>query len=66
MDDFALDAILELERIWDEKRGRVTLRDLGLSFVCRVRWSGDATARPQQWRAYPGRRPVRVIWVEDA
>ena len=29
-DDAALDAILSLERVWDERHGRVTLADLGL------------------------------------
>lgn len=64
-DDFALDAILALEGIWREKLGRVTLRDLGLHLVRRLRSSGDAALPPAQWRSYPGRTAVRHEWVED-
>ena len=35
-DDAALDAILSLEQIWDEKHGHVTLADLGLDARLRV------------------------------
>lgn len=64
-DDAALDAILALERVWRGKRGRVTLRDLGLRLVRRMRSSGDAALPPERWRAYPGRKAVRHEWVEE-
>lgn len=35
-DDAALDSILALERIWDEKGGHVTLADLGLDARLRI------------------------------
>lgn len=59
MEDYALDAILALEQLWREKRGRVTLADLGIEPVTVVRSLGFAALPPERWRNYPGRSAAR-------
>lgn len=52
-DDVALEAILALEALWRRKRGRLTLRDLGIPTVLTVRRLGFAAMPPERWRDYP-------------
>lgn len=62
--DDALDAILTLEALWRDRRGRVRLSDLGVHPVRRVRSRGHAALPPERWRAYPGAQAVRHEWLE--
>jgi hypothetical protein len=59
----ALDAIVALRSIWERKRGRVTLADLGLALRRCVRSRGSAAMLPERWRLYPSLRSIRHEWV---
>lgn len=52
--DEALDTILEIERIWIERRGHVTLADLGFRHPGR-----PMPGVPQAWTAYAERMAER-------
>jgi hypothetical protein len=54
--DAALEAIIALRAIWERKRGRVTLADLGLYVSRRVRSRGNAPLPPERWRCWPWER----------
>ncbi|HEY8824339.1 MAG TPA: hypothetical protein VIP07_05565 [Candidatus Limnocylindria bacterium] len=49
----ALDAILSLRAIWEQKRGRVTLADLEILVRRCVRTRGAAALPPERWRGRP-------------
>ena len=49
----ALDAILALRAIWEQKRGRVTLADLEILVRRCVRSRGAAALPPERWRGRP-------------
>lgn len=55
----ALDAILALRTIWNEKRGHVTLADLDILVQRRVRSRGHAALPPERWRCRPWRPTTR-------
>lgn len=63
--DEALEAILALRKIWQEKGGRATFEDLGLRRSTLVRSRGNGLAIPQQWKNYPGAKPVEHVWFEE-
>src|SRR2546423_1123124 len=62
----ALDAILALRAIWDQKRGRVTLADLEILVQRRVRTRGAAALPPERWRGRPWRATTRHEVVFEA
>lgn len=62
----ALDAIVALRSIWERKRGRVTLADLGLMLRRCVRSRGNAAMLPERWRLYPTVTTARHEWVLEA
>ena len=49
----ALDAILALRAIWEQKGGRVTLADLEILVHRCVRSRGAAALPPERWRGRP-------------
>jgi hypothetical protein len=51
--DSALDAILALRAIWEQKGGRVTLADLEILVRRCVRSRGAAALPPERWRGRP-------------
>lgn len=59
----ALDAIVALRTVWERKRGRVTLADLGLVLRHCVRSRGSAAMLPERWRLYPSLKSARHEWV---
>src|SRR5438105_3512432 len=62
----ALDAILALRAIWEQKRGRVTLADLEILVHRRVRTRGAAALPPERWRGRPWRATTRHEVVFEA
>jgi len=52
----ALDAILALRSLWERRRGRVTLADLGIHVSRHVRSYGNAALPPERWRCHPWER----------
>lgn len=62
----ALDAIVALRTLWERKRGRVTLADLGLVLRRCVRSRGNAAMLPERWRSYPTTVSTRHEWVLEA
>lgn len=64
--DAALDAILALRAIWEQKRGRVTLADLEILVRRCVRTRGNAALPPERWRGRLWRQTTRHEVVFDA
>jgi hypothetical protein len=64
--DAALDAILALRAIWQQKRGRVTLADLEILVRRCVRSRGAAALPPERWRGWPWRATTRHEVVFEA
>lgn len=62
----ALDAILALRAIWDERCGRVTLADLDILVRRCVRSRGHAALPPERWRGLPWRPTTRHEVVFEA
>jgi hypothetical protein len=62
----ALDAILALRTIWDQKSGRVTLADLEILVRRCVRSRGAAALPPERWRGRPWRATTRHEVVFEA
>src|SRR6184192_4045884 len=62
----ALDAILALRAIWEQKRGRVTLSDLEILVRRCVRSRGAAALPPERWRGRPWRATTRHEVVFEA
>src|SRR4029077_7758196 len=62
----ALDAILTLRAIWEQKRGRVTLADLEILVRRCVRTRGAAALPPERWRGRPWRATTRNEVVFEA
>jgi hypothetical protein len=62
----ALDAILALRAIWEQKRGRVTLADLQILVRRCVRSRGAAALPPERWRGRPWRATTRHEVVFEA
>jgi hypothetical protein len=62
----ALDAILALRAIWEQKGGRVTLADLEILVHRRVRTRGAAALPPERWRGRPWRATTRHEVVFEA
>jgi hypothetical protein len=62
----ALDAILALRAIWEQKRGRVTLADLEILVRRCVRSRGAAALPPERWRGRPWRATTRHEVVFEA
>ena len=62
----ALDAILTLRAIWEQKRGRVTLADLEILVRRCVRSRGAAALPPERWRGRPWRATTRHEVVFEA
>src|SRR5437870_4795118 len=64
--DAALDAILALRAIWQQKRGRVTLADLEILVRRCIRSRGAAALPPERWRGRPWRATTRHEVVFEA
>jgi hypothetical protein len=62
----ALDSILALRAIWEQKRGRVTLADLEILVRRCVRSRGAAALPPERWRGHPWRPTTRHEVVFEA
>jgi hypothetical protein len=62
----ALDAILALRAIWEQKRGRVTLADLDVLVRRCVRSRGAAALPPERWRGRRWRATTRHEEVFEA
>jgi len=62
----ALDAILALRAIWEQKRGRVTLADLEILVRRCIRSRGAAALPPERWRGRPWRATTRHEVVFEA
>jgi len=62
----ALDAILALRAIWEQKHGRVTLADLEILVRRCVRSRGAAALPPERWRGRPWRATTRHEVVFEA
>jgi hypothetical protein len=62
----ALDAILALRAIWEQKRGRVTLADLDVLVRRCVRSRGAAALPPERWRGRRWRPTTRHEEVFEA
>jgi hypothetical protein len=63
--DEALEAILELNRIWEERNGHATFEDFGLRRTKVVRSRGNSLPVPERWRNYPGVRTIEQVMFED-
>lgn len=62
----ALDAILALRAVWEQKRGRVTLADLEILVRRCVRSRGAAALPPERWRGRRWRATTRHEVVFEA